>query len=86
MELLEAEGRVAKRAAIEYALAVLLWFGATVFFVVAAFALCTALYLALASVAHPAVALIVVAVFLLAIGVVCFLIGRGIVQQPGNPQ
>jgi hypothetical protein len=81
IDLLEAEGRVARRAAVEYAIAVLVWLGATIFFVAAVLVLATAIYLGLLEVASRPVALVIVAGFLVIIGGCCALLGRSISRQ-----
>ncbi len=85
IDLLEAEGRVVKRAAVEYALAVLMWLGALLLFVAATAVLAVALYVALAQVAHRSVALVLVAAFLLLVGGACAYLGKSVLRKRSEP-
>jgi hypothetical protein len=79
--LVEAEGRVAKQNAVRVALAVCIWALATILLAVALLGLATSVFLGLASVMHPAVALLIVAAMVLVVAVACGLIGRFVLKR-----
>jgi hypothetical protein len=79
--LVEAEGRVAKQNAVRVALAVCIWALATILLAVALLGLATSVFLGLASVMHPAIALLIVAAMVLVVAVACGLIGRFVLKR-----
>ena len=84
--LVEAEGRAARRNAVRIAIAVCIWVLATILVAVALLGLATSIFLGLASVMHPALALLIVAGIVLVIAIACALIGRTVLRHRAQPK
>lgn len=80
--LVEAEGRVARRAAVRIVIAGCIWALGTILMAAGLLAVALAIFLALAEVVHPAAALLVVALIVIAGAVACALGGRSLVRRP----
>lgn len=84
--LVEAEGRAAKQNAVRVAAAVCIWVLATILVAVGLLGMATSMFLGLAEVMHPAVALLIVAALVIGIAVACALIGRSVLRRRPTPK
>ena len=81
VDLLEAEGRNAKRHVVGVLAAVVVWLAALYFVLTGFFVVLGALFLGLNEVMHAAWALLIVSIVPLLLGVACVFIGRGMVRE-----
>jgi uncharacterized membrane protein YbhN (UPF0104 family) len=79
--LVEAEGRVAKRAAVQVAIGICIFALATVLVAVGLLCIAAAIFLALAEVMHPAAALLTIAVIVIAAAVGCAFAGKAVITR-----
>lgn len=79
--LVEAEGRVAKQNAVRLSLAICIWVLATLLVGVGILGLATSVFLGLASVMHPALAVLIVAAMVLVIAIACALAGQYVLKR-----
>lgn len=84
--LVEAEGRVAKENAVRVAAAVCIWVLATLLVGVGLLGFAAAIFLGLASVMHPAIAVLIVAAMVLVIAIACALVGQYVLKRRSHPK